>query len=48
MGVDAIEVGYPGRYQKDFHEIFNIDQIIKKATICGLASAERSEIMTVG
>ncbi|MBC6480465.1 MAG: 2-isopropylmalate synthase [Hormoscilla sp. GM7CHS1pb] len=48
MGVDAIEVGYPGRYKKDFQEIFKISQIIKQAIICGLASADREEIMTVG
>ncbi len=48
MGVDAIEVGDPGRYQKDFQEIFKIYQIIKQAIICGLASADREEIMTVG
>ncbi|MBD3557609.1 2-isopropylmalate synthase, partial [Planktothrix sp. FACHB-1355] len=47
MGVDAIEVGYPGRYEKDFEEIFEISKVIKTSTICGLASSDREEIITV-
>jgi 2-isopropylmalate synthase len=47
MGVDIIEVGYPGNFQKDFHEVFHISQIIKECTICGLASASHNEITTV-
>ncbi|AFY49603.1 isopropylmalate/homocitrate/citramalate synthase [Nostoc sp. PCC 7524] len=47
MGVDIIEVGYPGNFQKDFHEVFHISQIIKKSTICGLASASHNEITTL-
>ncbi|MEH2044131.1 hypothetical protein [Nostoc sp.] len=40
MGVDIIEVGYPGIYQKDFDEVFNISKIIKNSIICGLASSK--------
>ncbi|MEH1934904.1 MAG: 2-isopropylmalate synthase [Nostoc sp.] len=47
MGVDIIEVGYPGSSQKDFDEVFNISKIIKKSTICGLASSNPNEIMTL-
>ncbi|MFB2924140.1 MULTISPECIES: 2-isopropylmalate synthase [Aerosakkonema] len=47
MGVDAIEVGYPGRYEKDFEEIFEISKVITTSTICGLASSDREEIITV-
>ncbi|MEH2240968.1 2-isopropylmalate synthase [Nostoc sp.] len=47
MGVDIIEVGYPGSSQKDFDEVFNISKIIKKSTICGLASSSPNEIMTL-
>ncbi|MEH2056742.1 MAG: hypothetical protein V7K97_11430 [Nostoc sp.] len=47
MGVDIIEVGYPGSSQKDFDEVFNISKIIKNSTICGLASSNPSEIMTL-
>ncbi|MEH2296460.1 2-isopropylmalate synthase [Nostoc sp.] len=47
MGVDIIEVGYPGSSQKDFDEVFNISKIIKKSTICGLASSNPSEIKTL-
>lgn len=44
MRVDVIEVGYPGRYQKDFAEVFEISKIIKQSTICALASANPQEI----
>lgn len=47
MGVDVIEVGYPGYNKKDFDEIFNIAKIIKDATICGLASSNKDEILSV-
>ncbi|MEH2328526.1 hypothetical protein [Nostoc sp.] len=47
MGVDIIEVGYPGIYQKDFDEVFNISKIIKNSTICGLASSNSNEIITL-
>ncbi|MEH2461039.1 2-isopropylmalate synthase [Nostoc sp.] len=47
MGVDIIEVGYPGSSQKDFDEVFNISKIIKKSTICGLASSNPNEILTL-
>jgi 2-isopropylmalate synthase len=47
MGIDIIEVGYPGIYQKDFEEVFQISEIIKKSIICGLASANEDEIITL-
>lgn len=47
MGIDIIEVGYPGTYQKDFEEVFQISQIIKNSIICGLASANKDEIITL-
>lgn len=47
MGVDIIEVAYPGNCQKDFDEVFNISKIIKNATICGLASSQKNEIISV-
>jgi len=47
MGIDIIEVGYPGIYQKDFEEVFQISQIIKNSIICGLASANEDEIITL-
>jgi len=33
IGVDVIEVGYPGQYDKDFDEIVTIAKQIKKSTI---------------
>jgi len=47
MGVDIIEVGYPGSSQKDFDEVFNISKIIKSSIICGLASSNLNEINTL-
>ncbi|XZF60595.1 MAG: 2-isopropylmalate synthase [Gloeotrichia echinulata DVL01] len=46
MGVDIIEVGYPGSSQKDFDEVFHIAQIITNSTICGLASSHPDEIIS--
>ncbi len=47
MRVDIIEVGYPGSSQKDFDEVFQVSQIIKNSTICGLASSNPNEIKTL-
>ena len=48
MGVDIIEVGYPGDSKKDFDDVFQLSKIIKKSTICGLASSSEDEIVSVG
>lgn len=48
MGIDVIEVGYPGQFEKDFDEVLNLSKIIKKSTVCGLASSSRDEIICVG
>lgn len=48
IGVDVIEVGYPGFYQKDFAEIQAISQEITESTICGLAGSKITEINTLG
>lgn len=47
IGIDVIEVGYPGQYDKDFDEIVTIAKQLKKSTICGLASFKREEILRV-
>lgn len=47
MGVDIIEVGYPGQSEKDFDEIYHISKFIKTSTICGLASSRKDEILCV-
>lgn len=46
IGVDIIEVGYPGKIAKDFDEVLNISKIIKNSIICGLAS-NQNEIISV-
>ncbi len=48
IGVDVLEVGYPGFYQKDLAEIEAISQEIKESTICGLAGSKIKEINTLG
>lgn len=45
IGLDLIEIGYPGVYKKDFQEIFTISKYIKKSIICGLASSKKQEII---
>ncbi|MCP2729436.1 2-isopropylmalate synthase [Limnofasciculus baicalensis] len=47
IGIDIIEVGYPGRYAKDFEEVAQISQLLKTSTICGLASGNPDEILAV-
>ena len=47
MGVDVIEVGYPGKIEKDFDQVWNISKIIKNSIICGLASSNEDEIISV-
>jgi 2-isopropylmalate synthase len=44
MGVDVIEVGYPGHAAKDFAEVFEIAKIIKNSIVCGLSSTKPAEI----
>lgn len=47
IGVDIIEVGYPGSFAKDFEEIWEISKRLKSSTVCGLASANADEIVRV-
>lgn len=47
MDVDVIEVGYPGKCEKDFDQVWNISKIIKNSIVCGLASSKEDEIISV-
>lgn len=47
MGVDVIEVGYPGVFAKDFDEIRAVSQKIKTPIICGLTNSNPNEIEIV-
>ncbi|MDZ8189466.1 MAG: 2-isopropylmalate synthase [Nostoc sp. ChiSLP02] len=47
MGVDVIEVGYPGAFSKDADEILSVCGQLKNATICGLASSQLEQITAV-
>ncbi|BAY87008.1 2-isopropylmalate synthase [Calothrix parasitica NIES-267] len=44
IGVDVIEVGYPGNSFSDFEQVLEISKIIDNSTICGLAGAKEEEI----
>lgn len=44
IGVDVIEVGYPGRVAKDFGEVLQLSRRIREATICALAGDDTDEI----
>jgi 2-isopropylmalate synthase len=47
LGVDVIEVGYPGQFEKDFEEIRQIAVRVKQPIICGLAGSHPDEILLV-
>ncbi|MBW4520596.1 MAG: 2-isopropylmalate synthase [Scytolyngbya sp. HA4215-MV1] len=47
MGVDIIEVGYPGAFRKDFDALLAVSKQVKQATICGLAGSKPDEVMDV-
>lgn len=47
-GVDIIEVGYPGFYQKDFEQVVAISKVVTKAIVCGLAGSKSQEIESLG
>ncbi len=48
IGVDIIEVGYPGVNAKDFEEIQAISSAIDNTILCGLAGSKASEIECLG
>ena len=45
MGVDAIEVGYPGQIERDFEAVQEVAARLKSATVCALAGAAEAEIV---
>lgn len=47
IGIDVIEVGYPGNSSSDFEQVLEISKIINNSTICGLASAKEEEIISL-
>jgi len=47
MGVDVIEVGYPGNSSANYEQVLQISQIINNSTICGFAGANQEEIIAV-
>ncbi|MDV3001132.1 MAG: 2-isopropylmalate synthase [Chroococcopsis gigantea SAG 12.99] len=44
MGVDVIEVGYPGMFEKDLDEVKAVAERIKNPIVCGLAGSKQEEI----
>ncbi|MBK4730558.1 2-isopropylmalate synthase [Oxynema sp. CENA135] len=47
IGVDAIEVGYPGRYPHDREAIAAVAGEVERATVCALAGDDRAQIEAV-
>ena len=47
IGIDVIEVGYPGNSSSDFEQVLQISKIINNSTICGLAGANQKKIISV-
>lgn len=48
IGIDIIEVGYPGYLEKDSQVIVDLIKNVRHAKICGLARCETIEILKVG
>ena len=44
MGVDVIEAGFPIASNGDFEAVNKIAQVVKRATVCGLARATKTDI----
>ncbi len=44
MGVNTIEVGYPGQYSKDIEDVMAVSQVVKTSTLCALAGSQKTEI----
>lgn len=47
VGVDIVEVGYPGRFERDFEAIRQVSQRLQRAIVCGLAGGTQAEILTL-
>ena len=47
VGVDIVEVGYPGRFDRDFEAIRQVSQRLQRAIVCGLAGGTQAEILTL-
>lgn len=48
IGVQVIEVGYPGFFEWDFETIRTLSSLIHNSTICGLAGSKPAEIEKLG
>lgn len=44
MGVNTIEVGYPGQYSKDIEDVMAVSQVVKTSTLCALAGSQEIEV----
>ncbi|MDY7019877.1 MAG: 2-isopropylmalate synthase [Cyanobacteriota bacterium] len=45
IGVNTIEIGYPGQYQKDLDDIVAVSKVIKKSVVCALSGSQNTEIL---
>jgi 2-isopropylmalate synthase len=48
MGVDVIEAGFPIASNGDFEAVARISEVVKRATVCGLARAGEKDIDRAG
>ena len=48
LGVDVIEAGFPVASEGDFEAVNKIAQVVKNATVCGLARAKKGDIEAAG
>lgn len=46
LGVDVIEAGFPISSPGDFQSVFQISQLIKNATVCGLSRSVEKDIIS--
>jgi 2-isopropylmalate synthase len=47
MGVNVIEVGYPGLSAKDVDDVYRLSKHLKTSVLCGLACTKPAEIMSL-
>ncbi len=47
IGVDIVEVGYPGKNNRDFEAIRQVSWHLQNAIVCGLAGMKEAEIIKV-
>ena len=47
MGVDVLQIGYPGKNDKQLNELFILSKKLQEVTLCGAAGSQPEEIASV-